>query len=109
MRRRPTSSPRTAALGGPGQLTLMEVIRGLTAGPTRVLAGGDSSSDPGFEEGGQAGLVVFDRSSSWEVTPSSLRSRGKNTPLLGRELQGRDLLTTTMGFPTYRSDELAPS
>jgi dihydroorotase len=43
---------------------------------------------PGFREGEPADLVVVDRRASWTVTAATLRSKGKNSPLLGRELDG---------------------
>ena len=37
--------------------------------------------------------MVFDRSESWTVSAAGLASKGKNTPLAGRELAGRVLFT----------------
>jgi dihydroorotase len=42
-----------------------------------------------FAPGDPADFSLFDPDAAWEVTPESLRSRGKNTPLLGATLQGR--------------------
>jgi len=41
-----------------------------------------------FQEGDLADFVLFDPSAKWTVTAQSLVSKGKNTPLLGRELTG---------------------
>ncbi len=60
---------------------------------------------PGLVEGAPADLVVFDRSASWTVTPESLASRGKNSPLIGRELPGRVLLTVADGRLAYEAPE----
>lgn len=90
-----------------GELSLMHVVRALTAGPSRVLHGSQTSAAPELAEGSGASIVVFDRSADWTVTPATLLSRGKNSPLVGRTLRGRVLLTTSMGFPTYRDSELA--
>lgn len=89
-----------------GELTLRQAIEALTIGPARVLAGDDAQEVLGFEEGAAASLVVFDRSARWDVTPETLRSRGKNSPLLGRRLGGRVLLSTSLGFVTYRDGAL---
>ena len=43
----------------------------------------------GFAPGDPADFFLFDPDATWEVTPEVLRSRGKNTPFLGRELHGR--------------------
>jgi dihydroorotase len=52
-------------------------------------------------EGAPADLVVFDRSESWMVTPDALASRGKNTPLRGRDLTGRVMVTVAAGRLAY--------
>jgi dihydroorotase len=49
--------------------------------------------------------VVFDRSATWRVAPGALASRGKNSPLLGRELPGRVLLTVAGGRLAYEAPE----
>jgi dihydroorotase len=49
--------------------------------------------------------VVFDRADRWRVTPEALRSKGKNSPLLGRELSGRMLLTIASGRLAYEDPE----
>ena len=41
-----------------------------------------------FQEGDPADFILFDPSARWTVTPQALVSKGKNTPLLGRELSG---------------------
>jgi dihydroorotase len=81
-----------------GRLSLRRVIRALTVGPWRVLDGARHGiPEPGIREGAPANLVLFDRADHWQVTPASLRSRGRNTPLLGRRLPGRVLLTLAGG------------
>jgi dihydroorotase len=51
--------------------------------------------------------VVFDRSDTWSVDASALASRGKNSPLIGRELPGRVLLTLAAGRLAYEDPSLA--
>jgi dihydroorotase len=87
-----------------GLVPLSRAIQALTSGPARVLgtAWGDGPQ-PGLVEGAAADLVVFDRSASWTVGPASLSSRGKNTPLSGRELAGRVLLTVAGGRLAYEA------
>ena len=55
------------------------VIVALTAGPARVLGIDVPRND----------LVVIDPRAAWTLDATSLRSLGKNTPLLGRRLVGR--------------------
>jgi len=68
-------------------------IAALDHGPAEVVAAHGSAADRprGLTEGSAADLVVFDRSDRWQVSPESLLSKGKNSPLLGRELPGRVL------------------
>jgi dihydroorotase len=92
------------ALVDAGLVPLSRAIEALTAGPARVLGerwGRDAA--PGLVEGALADLVVFDRSASWTVTSDALVSRGKNTPLMGRELAGRVLLTIAGGRLAYEA------
>jgi dihydroorotase len=56
-------------------------------------------------EGAAADFVVFDRGDGWMVTPDALLSRGKNSPLLGRQLSGRVLLTIADGRIAYEDAE----
>ena len=56
----------------------------------------------GLVESVPADLVVVAAGDTWRVTPETLASRGKNTPLLGRELAGRVLLTVANGRLAYR-------
>jgi len=88
-----------------GRLPLLRAIGALTIGPMGLLAGRSRRVVAGLVEGALADLVVFDRSSSWTVTPGSLLSRGKNSPLLGRELRGRVLLTIADGRLAYEAPD----
>jgi dihydroorotase len=84
-----------------GRLSLARAVAALTSGPSAVLAGWGWSGSRGLVEGAPADLVVFDRSASWRVEAETLASRGKNSPLLGRELPGRVLLTVAGGRLAY--------
>ena len=90
-----------------GRLPLATAIAALTTGPARVL-GERAPGGPrprGLLEGLPADLVVFDRSAAWGVTPAALASNGKNSPLLGRELSGRVILTVAAGCVAYEAAE----
>ncbi|MDQ2966094.1 MAG: dihydroorotase [Chloroflexota bacterium] len=86
-----------------GALPLARAIEALTAGPARVL-GSRFGRPIGLIEGQPADLVVFDRSKTWTVGPDTLRSRGKNSPLVGRDLSGQVLLTVAGGRVAYSAD-----
>jgi len=79
-----------------GRLPLARAIAALTAGPVDVL-GPRADVLSGLAVGQPANLVVFDRSDRWTVTAESLASLGKNSPLIGRDLPGRVLLTIAGG------------
>jgi dihydroorotase len=64
-------------------------------------AGTSAARLRGLTEGAPADLVVFDRSDRWRVAPESLLSKGKNSPLIGREIPGRVLLTIAAGRLAY--------
>jgi dihydroorotase len=85
-----------------GRLPLARAIAALTTGPAEVVA---AARPRGLTEGAPADLVVFDRSDRWTVTPESLLSKGKNSPLIGRELPGRVLLTIAAGRLAYEDAE----
>jgi dihydroorotase len=85
------------------RLTLARAVEALTAGPARVL-GARLGRRPGLVEGEPADLVVFDRSDRWTVSAETLSSRGRNTPLLGRDLPGRVLATIAGGRLAYVDD-----
>ena len=87
-----------------GGLTLGRAVAALTTGPAAVLGErARRGATAGLIEGALADLVVFDRSERWTVTPDTLSSKGKNTPLLGRELSGRVLLTMAAGRIAYEA------
>ena len=81
-----------------GRLSLVRAMRALSLGPWRAIDGARLDlAEPVLREGLEANLVVFDRADSWTVSATTLRSRCSNTPLLGRALPGRVLLTVARG------------
>jgi dihydroorotase len=87
-----------------GQLSLLRAIEALTIGPAIVLgARTRRAGSVGLVEGAPADLVVIDRRATWTVTPEALLSKGKNTPLVGRALPGRVLLTMADGRIAYEA------
>jgi dihydroorotase len=79
-----------------GRLTMARALEALTVGPADVI-GARLGRVVGLVEGAHADLVVFDRSDRWRVEASELKSKGKNNPLIGRDLPGRVLLTVADG------------
>ena len=92
-----------------GHLSLGRALAALTSGPAAVLGPrlGERAERVGLVEGSVADLVVFDRSDAWTVNEGALTSRGKNSPLIGRELSGRVLLTLAGGRLAYEDPALS--
>jgi dihydroorotase len=95
------------ALVDADKLSLAQAVASLTTGPAAIVAGWPAvagtpaARQRGLIEGEPADLVVFDRADSWTVTAETLLSKGKNSPLVGRELSGRVLLTIAGGRLAY--------
>jgi dihydroorotase len=90
-----------------GKLPLRRAVQALTTGPASVLGArpGRRGAARGLVEGAPADLVVVDAGATWTVTAETLASKGKNSPLLGRELPGRVLITVADGRLAYRDTE----
>ena len=86
-----------------GQLPLAAAVAALTTGPAEVL-GDRCPIQPGLRVGEQADFVVVDAGASWTVTAAALRSKGKNSPLLGRSVPGVVQLTVAAGQVAYQAD-----
>ncbi len=87
------------------RLPLARAIEALTVGPAAIL-GERLGRTTGLMEGSAADLVVIDRSDGWTVAPDALLSMGGNSPLVGRTLPGRVLLTLAAGRLAYRDPDL---
>jgi dihydroorotase len=70
----------------------------MSAAPAAILGLGDRGS---LAVGQRADLVLIDPEVSWTVDPERFRSRGKNSPVAGRRLRGRILMTTKEGRIAY--------
>ena len=86
-----------------GHIPLARAIAALTVGPAAVLGARSRRGQPCLGEGSPADLVVFDRADAWTVNATHLRSRGRNSPLIGRTLPGRVLLTVADGQIAYEA------
>ncbi len=76
-----------------GALSLGRLVEALSGGPCRVLG----LAEPRLTVGASADLCVVDLGETWEVTPASLRSKGRNCAFLGETLTGRVRLTVVEG------------
>jgi dihydroorotase len=81
----------------PGVLALHDALACLSWQPA-AIAGLDGHGGP-IEPGRPANLCVVDPAVRWEVDPSRLASRSRNTPYAGRKLTGRVRHTVLRGEP----------
>ncbi len=81
----------------PGRLSWARAIQCLARNPASVI-----SLDAGTLQVGKPGdVTLIDPERRWTVEPSELRSRSRNTPLLGEELIGRAVGTWVGGQRKY--------
>lgn len=76
-----------------GELTLERLVTAMTAGPRQIFG----LRPVAICEGQPARLSVFDLEQRWIVEPGGLRSKSRNSALLGRTLFGRTLGIITEG------------
>ena len=88
-----TALPLLLDLVRSGRLTMADMIGRLTAGPARAF-GLQAGT---LKEGAPADMCIFDPDEEWTVEADNLRSKGKNTPLLGARLLGRVRWTLVAG------------
>src|SRR5690554_4093931 len=78
-------------------IDLSDMVRMMYVNPAKIM-GVDKA---GIYEGGPAELTIFDPERNWKVKKSELKSKGKNTPFSGYELQGKVVLTIVEGKIVY--------
>ncbi len=66
-------------------LALQDIVKLMSASPGRLF----NLPFNTFQKGDQADFILVDMEYEWQVTPETILSKGKNTPYLGRTLQGR--------------------
>ena len=79
-------------------MSLKKLSSLMSANPARLLGFGDGPKKRGLLlPGHRADLVIVDTEASWTVTPDLFKSRGKNSPFIGRRLYGKILMTLYSG------------
>jgi dihydroorotase len=76
-----------------GVLPLARLIEAMTTAPARVVG----LPPPRLREGARADLVLVDPTAKWIIDAARLRSKSKNTPFLGRTVEGRIEMTVCEG------------
>jgi dihydroorotase len=89
--------PLTLKWAADAGATIPVALQKITACPAKLL-GVDSGV---LAVGAPADLCIFDPAAFWAVTPQTLRSQGKNTPWLRREMQARVAMTMVGGRVVY--------
>lgn len=84
----------------PGHLTWPQLIEKLTVGPARVLAIDKGTLQPGRD----ADVTLINPDVRWTIDPEKFRSKSRNTPFGGWEVQGRAQVVIVSGEIRYRAD-----
>jgi dihydroorotase len=92
--------PLTWALVRAGHLSELEAVRRWTVEPAKILGHGSGS----IVVGEPADVTIFDPDIAWTVTPESLKTKSKNTPLLGMNLRGRATHTIVGGEVAFHGE-----
>ncbi|MEM1415746.1 MAG: dihydroorotase [Myxococcota bacterium] len=92
-----TTVSQVLALVAKGELGAARAMDALGAGPARVL--GKPTALLGLGD-----LSVVDPARRWTPTAEGLRSKGKNTPLVGKALVGAPRMTIVGGEVVYDAD-----
>jgi dihydroorotase len=83
-------------------LAFEDAIRALTIGPVRTLGLDQCIEGLGtLSQGAPGDVTIIDPEAEWTVEPETFASKGKNTPLAGRELRGRIVATMYNGSIAY--------
>jgi dihydroorotase len=92
--------PLTLKWATENKVSLPTALARLTADPAGIL--GIDTGHLGI--GAAADVCIFDPRADWRVAADTLVSKGKNTPFLGLELQGRVRLTLVNGEFVFDGD-----
>lgn len=94
-----TLLPAALSLHHEAQIPLIDILRCLSAGPAKILrlASGHLS------KGATADLVIFDPGTPRKIDPADFRSHTKNSPFVGRLMQGRVSRTIVAGKTVFES------
>ena len=90
--------PTMLALVRAGHLTIHDLVYRMATMPAALWGLPTGKLVPGAP----ADLTIFDPHEHWTVTPESLQTKSKNTPLMGMQLQGRVRYTMVGGEERFR-------
>lgn len=98
-----TLLPLALQLVEQGILTLPQMISRLSRDPARILRLETGT----LAVGSRADICIFDPQQRWQLTAKTMLSQGRNTPFLGKSLQGRVKYTLLEGKLVYADQTLA--
>jgi allantoinase len=84
-----------------GRLPLGDVVRVTTAAARILGLPGKGAIEPGYH----ADLTLVDQAATWSVSSSSLWSRHRGSPYIGRSLRGRVEMTLVRGRQVFSASE----
>ncbi len=86
-------------LVGKGYISMMDLIRLMTYGPSQVYR-----LDAGYiAEGGPADIVLIDPDAEW-IVEDKFASKAHNTPFIGWKLKGLNKMTIVSGKVVYKAE-----
>lgn len=91
--------PLTLRWAEAAKVDLSAALARITSAPAEVLG----LSAGHLAIGTSADVCVFDPEATWQLTPESLKSRGKNSPWLGYMMTGKVKATLVGGRVVYRA------
>ena len=90
-------------LVAPGHISYLDMVRVMSYNPAKLL-----KIDRGeIKEGAVADLTVFDPNETYTYEESSIVSKSKNTPWIGKKLQGKVNYTIVSGDIKYAINDIA--
>lgn len=95
-----TLLPLAAVLVKQGLFDWPTMIARLSSGPADIIGRTDLGQ---LGLGASADVCIFDPRPSWRLAESDMRSRGRNSPFLGWQLQGQTRFTLLAGRLVYGS------
>jgi dihydroorotase len=88
-----------------GVLPLSRLVESLTTAPSRVVG----LEPPRLREGARADLVLVDPDADYEIDPSRMRTKSRNTPFTGQRVTGRVAMTVCEGRIVHTDEGTFPA
>ena len=77
----------------PGRLTLQQLLEKLVVNPRNIL----NIDVPAIKKGNKANLTIFNTGEKWVYSQKEVRSKSKNSPYIGEEMEGRAIAIYNKG------------